>query len=453
MWRSRVFSTLTSQLTLQIGKVLSGKAPDSGYLSRSPVPHLLCSNEAPGDAERMVILEFVDALMASSVANLQDVSRNEGPEAQRNSFIIQSHLNILSVVRKLPFDILRTIMLIVVESERKQINLRPVMPWRLSLVCRRWREISLTSPLLWSHVAIRPLKESTTKKLGHTKAIKALTKHVQVNTDRSGTVPLHVTLCSETGPNQVKLTHSLLAPLLNQSHRWQTLDISSSTIVILHVIQDIKDRIPLLRSLQLQLLDHKVDGHELGCDTFENAPLLSLVDVNISTYVPLRLPWAQIQRCIIRSGQEAYLDNMLANPACLQAMTFVQIVNFSRIPTRIIVPTLLHLEVFVSKSTVGIFEKMSSPNLQSLVINAEDPTVVHYLTTVLCGVAASIPLQSLTLRLRSWELQGSITALVALLPDLKSLDVPFPIGNDLTACPKLNAEASYSQISRKSSSV
>ncbi|KAJ7134248.1 hypothetical protein C8R44DRAFT_610446, partial [Mycena epipterygia] len=103
-----------------------------------PFPHhLLKSNDAPSEAEALEIQAILDT-DAALVARL-DNSLEE--EHERIIQHVHQGRGILSVVRRLPFDILGELFF--------RLNTERGSVWLLGRVCRRWKAATLALPALW----------------------------------------------------------------------------------------------------------------------------------------------------------------------------------------------------------------------------------------------------------------------------------------------------------------
>ncbi|KAK6991787.1 F-box domain-containing protein [Favolaschia claudopus] len=151
-------------------------------------------------------------------------------------------------------------------------------PVSLTQICRKWREIALSTPRLWRAILLsyntgRPLKKQIS--------------NIKLWVERSRSCPLSITF---SGGNA---TH-LLASIAPHRSRWEHLDLDISP----HDLAAIKGDMPLLRHLSLTLEDG-FRGDEVSegdRDTFSAAaaPLLRSVELNHHAATRLLLPWAQI---------------------------------------------------------------------------------------------------------------------------------------------------------------
>ncbi|KAJ7457618.1 hypothetical protein B0H11DRAFT_1873611 [Mycena galericulata] len=106
-------------------------------MSRPFPPHLLESNDTPSEVERLEIQEILDE---DSVL-LTDLDLINEEERECILLHIQQGHSIMSLVRRLPFDIL----FIRLRRTHKMI-------WLFGRVCRQWRAVTMSSPALWSYI-------------------------------------------------------------------------------------------------------------------------------------------------------------------------------------------------------------------------------------------------------------------------------------------------------------
>ncbi|KAJ7196787.1 hypothetical protein GGX14DRAFT_574602 [Mycena pura] len=131
-------------------------------LPASPCPELLITNSVPSDFQANEIHKLIldtDAELSAlgdEITQVQCVlDRLELRRAGLSDFV-KSHRPVVSVVRRLPTDILGEIFSHFVEAnDQDYMPSLAGSPRRLRHlvgVCDRWRKIALASPLLWRHV-------------------------------------------------------------------------------------------------------------------------------------------------------------------------------------------------------------------------------------------------------------------------------------------------------------
>ncbi|KAI3607858.1 delta-12 fatty acid desaturase protein [Moniliophthora roreri] len=179
----------------------------------------------------------------------------------------------------------------------------------ISRTCKRWREISLSLPFVWSFLAIRFLEWD----LPDYRQLILLTR---LFTDRSKTHPLTLNLdfnkfLSINGEEDTIVP--ILRILVQHSERWHTVQLHSITrAVISHrVFSPISGRLPILTNLALYGGDEEEEDGPLdfSCDLFSNCP--SLTSVSCEPGGPLAVPltkhsplaWGQIKSLDIYNAE------------------------------------------------------------------------------------------------------------------------------------------------------
>ncbi|KAJ7601965.1 hypothetical protein DFH06DRAFT_1070959, partial [Mycena polygramma] len=120
-----------------------------------PATHpLLMHNDPPAESETPKILAFLasakkrcdglDSNIEAVAAMLATLVKERDLLAQD----IRSHEAVISLVRQLPTEILCRIF---VMARKPQANFElPKAPWYLGQISKRWREIAIGMPVLWS---------------------------------------------------------------------------------------------------------------------------------------------------------------------------------------------------------------------------------------------------------------------------------------------------------------
>ncbi|KII85593.1 hypothetical protein PLICRDRAFT_116136, partial [Plicaturopsis crispa FD-325 SS-3] len=157
----------------------------AGALSTSSVSQLLRNNEPPSSAEtrsaRDMLVEAKRRLAAveTELAGVQNAQSQLWTERQMLKDSIMNLENILSPCRRLPAELL---------SEIFTFCLPPMVtphsdtaPLLLTLVCRKWRAIALSTPRLWASICV-----GLTDDTGPTKVEQWL--------GRAGSLPLEITI-------------------------------------------------------------------------------------------------------------------------------------------------------------------------------------------------------------------------------------------------------------------
>ncbi|KAJ7157401.1 hypothetical protein C8R46DRAFT_959405 [Mycena filopes] len=281
--------------------------PNCGFLSgqssisRKTLPrHLLTTNTPPSDTEIVHIQGVVEDAqihlhnLDNSIRDLEVLLTKLRGDHKKAKEDIHRGRAILSIVRRLPDDILAEIFALTLPDPPRRLPTSRC-PWLLGRVCSRWRAVSISLSSLWSNIESNlppPLLV------------------VQIQRSNNQGLTIQLTQSAET---------NALGPLMDCSTRWASADIQTG-VNLLPFLDRIHGEVPMLRELKYR------DSTGVGSGTaFEVAPRLTSVVVTGKT--ALRLPWAQITRlrqriphtfdgfAQLRSAHnltELSLDNMLA---------------------------------------------------------------------------------------------------------------------------------------------
>ncbi len=279
----------------------------------------------------------------------------------------------VSPVNQLPPEILAKIFVGVIYEGIELIHVNPY-PWRLALVCRLWRDVTFSTPRLWSNVDIQ-LESLPTQELdaGGGTLIAAW----KLCLSRSGDYPLTVTL--RGSPEGGAIVPMLLEPLVDHVHRWDTMTFSIPLDVLLPYISNPGTPYPCLRYLVLEGRGLLGASEPPPIQLFQNAPLLSQLGLHAFTYSPfsLKLPWFQITELAsdmnIGLSIRGLLDS-LQNMPNLSSLVYSQFIELFALPppttqsNRIVqLPYLrrLAMQTFLSNGT-PFFEGTCAPQLSDI---------------------------------------------------------------------------------------
>ncbi|KAF5310736.1 hypothetical protein D9619_007890 [Psilocybe cf. subviscida] len=268
----------------KINSILPGKK------KASPVPHLLKTNDPPSDSEIILVqdalvkareeLEVLEYQLGRIAATHEDALKKDEKSYQK---FIRSHTAVLSLVRRLPDDILATIFEEVSFSPRAYYS-HP--PWALSQVCRDWRRVALSLPHLWKCI---DLKLDVESQKTHS-FLTFLTNHL----DRSNQVPLNIFVaCSTSAYDYVH--HPFIDILCRCAERWGSFNVTVPGTT-LQAFAGVKGRLKMLHSVLIALLSPGPYQDGTPLDMFEDAPELRRFFF-ISAHAPslrLHLPWSQL---------------------------------------------------------------------------------------------------------------------------------------------------------------
>ncbi|KAJ7036638.1 hypothetical protein C8F04DRAFT_1257864 [Mycena alexandri] len=264
----------------------------------TPYNRFLNSNDPPTDSRDVDLVDSIISQTESSMERVDDEItrlRQRLAQLEDRKTALSLHLArnkaILSPLRRMPPELLLeifswTLPSILFLRRQDQFDVTDV-PWILGHISSNWRAVALSSPSLWSVVAV-----NYTGALGNPLTAYPLAM-LETQLARAQKLKIHfyASAASDDGA-QTEIFKFLAA----QSSRWEELSISL-TPVLASLIPSLRDRIPSLRRLWLQweALESQADVELIDC--FEIAP--SLIDVGLyNEYrsIPIHLPAQQLTR-------------------------------------------------------------------------------------------------------------------------------------------------------------
>jgi hypothetical protein len=167
------------------------------------------------------------------------------------------------------------------------------VPLLLCSVCRRWRQVALAVPSLWSTIKLNK---------GHS------TEFVTTWLSRSGTLPIGVSFVLEVPRFRPRKSYKHFNILFPLSHRWQYLELRVLPGGTFRYLKSLSsDALPSLETLSI---NHEgnlwaYEASPFG-NVFNSAPRLRSVDVRGVRSDPMlmSLPWSQLTRF----ASDAYLS-------------------------------------------------------------------------------------------------------------------------------------------------
>lgn len=327
---------------------------------KSPVPSLLRCNDAPSDEE----VVHIHRVLRETEARVTALEAKNGYVHDRYINFFRSHLKLLSVLRRLPTEILVEIFLHVLEVPTDPTHNSP--PWRLGHICRRWRNIALGTPMLWT--ALPPLYLSnvnSTQSRWKSNCLAALLV-------RSSTQKLSFHLSKQQGPPCAD--DPTLSLLFEHSNRWEqiSLDITDRSWAY---FSSVKCRLASLRSLTLNLtsLAGRIQG---DVDVFKIAPALREVCISASTFNEvIGLPRSQLTSFAEEIVDSIHFNLALSTSPSIKKLSFIldpSIEGSIDIPPT----TQASLKTLIIRS----FSQQTAPNpdLRKLILPALEELIFRY---------------------------------------------------------------------------
>ncbi|KIK67566.1 hypothetical protein GYMLUDRAFT_877971 [Collybiopsis luxurians FD-317 M1] len=134
--------------------------PDLIVLPESPFTQLFDTNHAATSFERAQIIGLIERPMArlkelnNEIMRIKKVAEFLVAERSTVHRYIRSHQALLSPMRGLPAEILSEIFLHCLPLDRNPVRSMREPPLLFTRVCRRWRDVALNTPRLWTRIHI-----------------------------------------------------------------------------------------------------------------------------------------------------------------------------------------------------------------------------------------------------------------------------------------------------------
>ncbi|KAJ7643392.1 hypothetical protein DFH06DRAFT_598641 [Mycena polygramma] len=355
---------------------------------------LLNSNEVPLDSDISLVqsaLETADARLAyldAEMSRIREQLRQLEDEHAALSIHCTKTKAILSPLRHMPPEVLSEIFRWTLPPTRNAVFHAGFKmtdsPWVLTHVSRRWRELAVSNPSMWSLVVIvytPDMDPSSSYALPMVEAQIARAKNLKI----------HFYGCE--GIDSVPQINTFQC-LAKHASLWEELDVEL-TSALFPLLAGLRGRIPSLRRLWLQWDRPESQRGADSIDFCESAP--SLVDVGVlsqNRLISFPLPAHQLTRYQLTAPWEMH-GGILKQAQNITEAHIRVILEGGPMPTYneiIDLPCLQNLPV----SHSDILQSLRFPRLEQLSIEVEQgesPVVVNHLQSAL--VRSSCPLRSL----------------------------------------------------------
>ncbi|KAJ6561688.1 hypothetical protein B0H19DRAFT_1142308 [Mycena capillaripes] len=187
--------------------------------TRTPFSDILHTNIVPNDAQRQHIYDLLVGPLKEAVDLAEEILRLTAKRDKLSEFI-DPHLALVSPVRSLPDDILREILIASLPS-CQNATLNPAeSPLLLCHISRRWRNLALSTPLLWTslHITLPPIKNSRAAKSPRLGEINDAAK---AWISRSGLLPLSLSFVVQRSEHYD--IAALSSTFIQCSYRWRAI--------------------------------------------------------------------------------------------------------------------------------------------------------------------------------------------------------------------------------------
>ncbi|KAJ7755481.1 hypothetical protein B0H16DRAFT_715628 [Mycena metata] len=264
--------------------------------------------------------------------------------------------------RSLPTEILSEIFL---HCSKEQDGCRP-RP--VAAVCKRWREVALSTSRLWCNIYLNSEEEEI-----ETESLHSL---LALQLERSGQVPLSVVFwCPHAGP-------SILELLLAVSHRWRTLDVNFLTPDQHEEFRTSTSQFPLLEKLTIR----GALSLRLG-NLYQPLPLLTELTLHrLSCQVPSNIPWTRLTKCTLWHSSPGEVMNILHSAPQIVELSLNSCYGDFDGGTATSIIRSLKIARCGRAFSQHFLARLSAPNLRELIIDDFDENgVTTQLTSLLTG--------------------------------------------------------------------
>ncbi|PPR07734.1 hypothetical protein CVT24_003656 [Panaeolus cyanescens] len=373
----------------------------------SPVPHLQTCNDPPSHSEEQLVhqaLENAENLRQRIRDALEHGTINNKTRYQPQDLTIiddfcLSLRSVLSPIRKVPFELLQTIFMLAFKGQgRYGWN---HCPSALSGVCRRWRQICLATPTLWTHFPQLNMYASISD-IRIQKAQKIFTLLME----RSGRAPLHVHIVGSISSGAL---HPLFKALMDEFDRWETAVLSMYWSTFQEHFGPLQGRLKLLRRLRLNL--HKNNDSErtppVLWDIFSDTP---------------SAPQSSTQQMVPSAPRAIHT---FIPPSNIQSLSLGLRLD-AEIPSRIVLPHLKRFKLSLQERYRPIaLNALVLPALEDLTLNLGDaylyPFVLNLVERSSSESTGVFPANGL--HIESHSTPEFVISMIKLLPALKHLQI------------------------------
>ncbi|KAJ6580867.1 hypothetical protein B0H19DRAFT_486595 [Mycena capillaripes] len=385
---------------------------------------LLNSNEAPDDSE----LPFIRSVISKTDAQLERLKPVvEAYTSLSNYRAINS--TILSPLRRMPAELLREIFAWTLPSlrddwSRGRFEIQ-ASPWVLTHVSSRWRAVSLSTPSLWSRVAIEYFGSSDPSS-GYPLSV------VEAQIQRAQKLKIHFYACEKVDTSPQLQMFQFLS---QHSERWEELSIGI-TAELVPLLAALRDRVPSLRRLWINWNCRESQRGVQSIDSFQTAS--SLVDFGTFheyRFIPIAFPIHQLTRYQLDGPWDTHKDILTRALNLVEARITIDFDDQSQawLDSDDIFDLTRLQRLYVSDS--GLLDRFRAPALEELALAVQDddnPDILQLLEAFIGRSAC--PLRRLCLK----ECPNAHTTITILekIPRITELSI---IIHDFDACPQINA--------------
>ncbi|KAK0463562.1 uncharacterized protein EV420DRAFT_1760847 [Desarmillaria tabescens] len=264
-----------------------------------------------------------------------------------------------SAISTIPNEILSEIFVAYSQSQVHSVWDVKEGPRLLETICTLWRDITISSPRVWSSFAV--VAEEDT---GCSKMVSAL----QIYLSRSASCPLSFTFTSRS---MISRSHLLLDVLVSHSDRWTnvTFDMPLS---LYRFLTPIHNRLPLLHSLSLKdTSPFQNDGVLTDLNLFQFAPRLQKLTLcGFWNTMQDSFPWHQLTFFCDESVQCTTPPDILFSMSHLEELIYRPTAkSILTTPEVHVLPQLKRIRVLSGYHLNAFLDSVSTPSVQEITLD------------------------------------------------------------------------------------
>ncbi|KAF7348321.1 Hexose carrier protein [Mycena sanguinolenta] len=266
-------------------------------LSDSPFVNRLNTNYVPSESEilqiRALLVDPMDEL-ARVDSQIEVLEITLGQLKERRAVLqepIDAHRALISPMRLIPHDVLLEIFFACLPTKHNALIDHNEAPLLLGCICRHWRDVTYSTPMLWSSIHIPFLHYLSTP----SNILLGLEKIVAGWLARSATCPPSVSLfdfANRVESNPTLKDHPIVLQLLAVSHRLHRLGLAGDAEFLRPLLRLGPEDVPLLKRVQVETMAYQMvpSMNILRAPTLEDVKLASALGDPLS----LPLQWSQL---------------------------------------------------------------------------------------------------------------------------------------------------------------
>ncbi|KAF7346527.1 hypothetical protein MSAN_01880800 [Mycena sanguinolenta] len=248
-------------------------------LSDSPFTNRLNTNYVPSHSEILEIRALlVDSLeeIARIDAQMEEMELALTQLKEKRALLqrpIDAHRALISPMRLIPHDVLLEIFSACLPSEHNALIDPAEAPLLLGRICRHWRSVAYSAPMLWSSIHIPSLDYLNAPP----HILRRFETIIQAWFDRAATCPLAVSLTEFTGfsgfANPDLENHPLALQILAVSRHLRYLTLDAGAEFLRPILELGAEDVPLLKSIRMNVRNQTISTNFLEIPTLEDVAL------------------------------------------------------------------------------------------------------------------------------------------------------------------------------------